>query len=119
MKKLCIGLTLFLWTALAAAIPWTALPPAEQEALAPIQSQWDKLPEKTQRNFRRLAQQYPKLNPVQKKRFSSRLAKWASLTPAQRQAARAKYRAYKKQQQAAKLALQQPASAVPEVNAKP
>lgn len=83
-------------TAMAAATPepWFTLPPAEREALAPLQTQWNSLPEKQQKNLRHIAQHYPKLNPVEKKRFQSRLVTWAKLTPAQREAARAKYRAF-------------------------
>jgi hypothetical protein len=122
---LCCALHISL--ACAAPLPWQALSPSEQVALAPIYQQWNNLPETQQTNLRHIAQHYADLNADGKHRFSSRLSAWAQLTPAQRQAAREKYRAFSqipaekreqikqmvKQNQALKA--QQAASAVPVV----
>lgn len=128
MNKLIVAMAvicaLTAQTAAAAPEPWSALPPAEREALAPLHPQWNSLPEKQQHNLRILAQHYPKLKMDEKRRFQNRLVTWAQLTPAQRQAAREKYRAFSqipaekreqikqmvKQNQAVKI--QQPVSGV-------
>ena len=100
MNKLVAVLALCcaLNSALAASAPsrqlWVSLPPAEQQALAPLQAQWNSFPEKQQHNLRYVAQHSPKLSPIEKQRFQSRLVIWAKLTPAQRDAAREKYRAF-------------------------
>lgn len=80
----------------AAAKPWPALTPMQQEALTPIVKQWDTLPDIQQKRLLATTKSYPRLSPDQKQRFLNRLAEWSKLTREQRNQAREKYKAFSK-----------------------
>lgn len=92
----CLLLGLAGASATSAAAQWSSLPPAQQEALAPLAQEWDSLPEAERRRWLRTSTRYPQLTMEQKQRFNRRLLAWSKLTPEQRKAAREKYRAFAK-----------------------
>lgn len=97
-------LALACFAAPALARPWTALTPAQQEALSPLQQEWGKMTEKNQHYFLRLARRYPALSADKKKRMHDRLVYWSKLTPAQRERIRREYIAKKRAQRARAMA---------------
>src|SRR5476651_1523478 len=60
-------------------VPWSALSPAEQQVLAPVQNKWEQLPPGAQQRLQRGAQRWSTLTPEQRDKLQERFRKWNSL----------------------------------------
>lgn len=76
---------------------WTELSAAQQQVLAPVQSEWEQLDTVRRKKWIAIADRYPKMKPAEQERLQKRMQEWAKLTPVERKAAREKYQNLKKQ----------------------
>jgi hypothetical protein len=76
---------------------WVELTPAQQQVLAPLQSEWAQLDTRRRKKWVAIADRYPTMKPAEQERLTKRMQDWAKLTPEQRRAAREKYQTLKKQ----------------------
>src|SRR5215210_3123138 len=70
---------------------WSALTPAQQQVLAPVQAEWDQLDTVRRKKWVAIADRYPTMKPAEQQRLQKRMQEWAALTPDERRAAREKY----------------------------
>jgi hypothetical protein len=75
---------------------WTELTAAQQQVLAPLQSEWEQLDTTRRKKWVDIANRYPTMKQAQQQRFQKRMQEWAQLTPEERRVAREQYRALKK-----------------------
>lgn len=67
---------------------WQDLTPAQQVALAPLQSEWDKLTGMRKKKWLDIASRYASMKPEEQDRMHERMEEWVKLTPEQRSQAR-------------------------------
>ncbi|MFG6448478.1 DUF3106 domain-containing protein [Roseateles sp. BYS180W] len=70
---------------------WAQLSPAQQQILAPLQSDWPQMDHSRRSKWLEVAARYPGLPPDQQVRLRERMQQWSNMTPSQRQAVRANY----------------------------
>jgi Skp family chaperone for outer membrane proteins len=75
---------------------WTELSAAQQQVLAPLQSDWEQLDTTRRKKWVAIANRYPTMKPDEQQRLQKRMQEWAQLTPEERKAARARYQTLKK-----------------------
>ena len=75
---------------------WTELTPAQQQVLAPLQSDWEQLDSTRRKKWVAIANRYPTMKPAEQQRLQKRMQEWAQLTPEERRAARERYQSLKK-----------------------
>jgi hypothetical protein len=75
---------------------WTELTPAQQQVLAPLQSDWEQLDSTRRKKWVAIANRYPTMKPAEQQRLQKRMQEWAQLTPDERRAARERYQSLKK-----------------------
>jgi hypothetical protein len=74
---------------------WAELTPAQQQVLAPVQSEWDQLDTVRRKKWLAIADRYPTMKPAEQQRLQKRMQEWAKLTPDERRAARENYKKLK------------------------
>jgi len=72
---------------------WSALTPAQQSALRPLQAEWPKLDATRKAKWLVVAGRFPTLPEADRKRLQDRMAEWARMSPAERGRARQNYQA--------------------------
>jgi hypothetical protein len=75
----------------SAGTPWSALKPAQQSALAPLQNDWPALDAERKAKWLELAARMPSLPADEQQRIQTRMTEWARLTPAERGRARLQF----------------------------
>jgi Protein of unknown function (DUF3106) len=82
----------------AAAIPekrpdgtWESLKPAQQQILAPLESDWDYMLPDSRRKWIQVANIYPKMSTQDQERLQSRMTSWSNLSQKERRIARENY----------------------------
>ncbi|MYN02875.1 DUF3106 domain-containing protein, partial [Pseudoduganella sp. DS3] len=76
---------------------WSDLKPAQQQALAPLQSTWEELGPVRKQKWISIANRLAKMKPAEKARVQERMHEWIALTPAERKSVRENFaRAQKK-----------------------
>jgi len=82
----------------AAAIPekrpdgtWENLKPAQQQILAPLESDWDYMLPDSRRKWIQVANIYPKMSTQDQERLQSRMTSWSNLSQKERRIARENY----------------------------
>ncbi|HYC49377.1 MAG TPA: DUF3106 domain-containing protein [Burkholderiales bacterium] len=75
---------------------WAELTPAQQQVLAPLQTDWEQLDTTRRKKWVAIANRYPTMKPAQQQRLQKRMQEWASLTPEERRAARERYQTLRK-----------------------
>jgi hypothetical protein len=71
--------------------PWTALSPAQQQALAPLQRDWASIESTRKQKWLEVSARFPSMPPDERARVQQRMADWARLTPAERARARMQF----------------------------
>lgn len=67
---------------------WRHLKPAQQQALAPLQTEWDQLEGMRKRRWLELSERFSSMSPLEQQRVHERMREWMKLTPEQRNLAR-------------------------------
>ncbi len=67
---------------------WSALKPAQREALKPLERDWAAIDGLRKRKWLEIAERYPSMPPQDQARLQARMAEWARLTPLERGQAR-------------------------------
>jgi predicted Fe-S protein YdhL (DUF1289 family) len=75
---------------------WSALTPAQQDALAPLSGEWDKLDSLRKDKWLQIAAKFAKLSPAEQQRTHERMRDWAKMTPDERRVVRENYARAKK-----------------------
>jgi len=75
---------------------WTELTPAQQQVLAPLQTDWEQLDTTRRKKWVAIANRYATMKPADQQRLQKRMQEWAQLTPDERRAARERYQSLKK-----------------------
>jgi Protein of unknown function (DUF3106) len=82
----------------ASAIPekkpdgtWEGLKPAQQQILAPLESDWDYMLPDSRKKWTQVANIYPKMSTQDQERLQSRMAGWSNLSQKERRLARENY----------------------------
>ena len=82
----------------AAAIPekkpdgtWEGLKPAQQQILAPLESDWDYMLPDSRKKWIQVANIYPKMSAQDQERLQSRMTSWSNLSQKERRIARENY----------------------------
>ena len=82
----------------AAAIPekkpdgtWEGLKPAQQQILAPLESDWDYMLPDSRKKWIQVANIYPKMSAQDQERLQSRMTSWSNLSQRDRRIARENY----------------------------
>jgi hypothetical protein len=70
---------------------WQALTPAQQSALAPLQSEWPQIDAARKRKWIEVAARFPKMSPDEQQRVQVRMAEWTRLSPEERGRARIQF----------------------------
>ncbi|MFZ6687066.1 DUF3106 domain-containing protein [Undibacterium sp. SXout11W] len=70
---------------------WSALSPAQQQALAPLVAEWPLMPETRKKKWLEIATRYAAMKPDEQQRLQERMRDWVKLTPEQRASARENY----------------------------
>lgn len=70
---------------------WDSLSPAQQQILAPLESDWDYMQPDSRKKWIYVANLYPKMSPTDQERLQSRMASWSSLSQRDRRIARENY----------------------------
>ena len=70
---------------------WQKLPPAQRDALKPLQQEWSGIDASSKLKWMQLADRMPEMHPEDRSRVQERMADWAKLTPAERGQARLRY----------------------------
>ena len=65
-------------------VHWSALKPAQQAALKPLEHEWPGIDARSKRKWLELSTRFPKLSPAEQVRVQERLTEWAKLTPRER-----------------------------------
>ena len=69
-------------------VHWSALKPAQQAALRPLEREWSGIDPHSKQKWLELSTRFPKLTPPEQARVQERMAEWAKLTPRERGEAR-------------------------------
>ncbi len=72
----------------AAAASWSALRPAQQQALAPLAPHWQTLSDGQKRKWLAIASNFHTLSPLEQSKIHHRMVEWASLSQQERNLAR-------------------------------
>ncbi len=75
----------------AASPLWSALTPAQQQALAPLQPTWDGVDATRKKKWIEVADRFPRLPVDERKRVQERMAAWAAMSPNERAQARLQF----------------------------
>jgi len=78
-------------TSTATGSHWTALPPSQRQALAPLQAQWGQLEETSRQKWIKVASRFDSLTPQERQRLQDRMKQWAALPPSERGEARLRF----------------------------
>lgn len=70
---------------------WSDLPPAQRQALAPLESEWDQLDAYRKGKWLAIGERYAAMKPDEQQRLQERMRDWVQLTPEQRRRARERY----------------------------
>ncbi len=70
---------------------WESLKPAQQQILAPLESDWDYMPPDSRKKWMQVANIYPKMSEQDQQRLQSRMASWSKLSQKERRLARDNY----------------------------
>jgi hypothetical protein len=76
----------------AAGPAWSALTPAQQHALSPLQRDWNSIDAPRRRKWIEISERFGTLPPAEQARVQSRMAEWAKLTPKERAEARLNFK---------------------------
>lgn len=79
------------WAADVSGPAWSALTPAQQQALAPLQRDWVGIDPNRKQKWLEVAARFPRLPADERARVQQRMADWARLTPAERASARMQF----------------------------
>ncbi len=77
--------------AAVSTLPWSALTPAQKQALASLQSDWAGIEGVRQKKWLELANRFQAMPEAERIRIQQRMAQWASLTPAKRHQVRLQF----------------------------
>ena len=66
---------------------WEGLKPAQQQILAPLESDWDYMLPDSRKKWIQVANIYPKMSPQDQQRLQSRMASWSNLSQKERRIA--------------------------------
>ncbi len=70
---------------------WSALTPAQQQALAPLRPTWDANDAPRKMKWLEVADRFPSLPADERRRVQERMAAWAAMTPTERARARVQF----------------------------
>ena len=70
---------------------WESLKPAQQQILAPLESDWDYMLPDSRKKWTQVANIYPKMSAQDQERLQSRMAGWSNLSQKERRVARENY----------------------------
>lgn len=70
---------------------WSALTPAQQQALAPLQREWPNIDGNRKAKWLDVAARFPSLPEAERARIQERMADWSRLSPAERGQARLQF----------------------------
>jgi hypothetical protein len=70
---------------------WESLKPAQQQILAPLESDWDYMLPDSRKKWMQVANIYPKMSEQDQQRLQSRMASWSKLSQKERRLARENY----------------------------
>lgn len=70
---------------------WTALTPAQQQALAPLQRDWSSIPVEPKKKWLEVAGRLPSMSAEERARVQERMAEWSRMTPDERAQARVQF----------------------------
>jgi hypothetical protein len=70
---------------------WDGLKPAQQQILAPLESDWDYMHPDSRKKWIQVSNIYPKMSKQDQERLQSRMASWSSLSQKERRIARENY----------------------------
>lgn len=70
---------------------WESLKPAQQQVLAPLESDWDYMLPDSRKKWIQVANLYPKMTAADQNRLQSRMTSWSSLSQKNRRLARENY----------------------------
>ena len=70
---------------------WESLKPAQQQVLAPLESDWDYMLPDSRKKWIQVANLYPKMSTADQNRLQSRMTSWSSLSQKNRRLARENY----------------------------
>lgn len=70
---------------------WEGLKPAQQQILAPLESDWDYMLPDSRKKWTQVANIYPKMSSQDQERLQSRMAGWSNLSQKERRLARENY----------------------------
>lgn len=92
---LCLSLGTGMQSTADAAPPsnaaWTALTPAQRQALAPLERDWGSIDEPRRAKWLEVASQFPAMPPEERVRVQARMAEWTHMTPVERSRARLQF----------------------------
>jgi hypothetical protein len=69
-------------------VRWSALKPAQQAALKPLEHEWSGIDPRSKQKWLEMSTRFPKLTPPEQARIQDRMTEWAKLTPRERGEAR-------------------------------
>ena len=69
-------------------VRWSALKPAQQNALRPLEHEWSGIDLRSKQKWLELSTRFPKLTPPEQARIQDRMTEWTNLTPRERGEAR-------------------------------
>lgn len=72
-------------------VAWTALTPAQQQVLAPLQRDWQSIDVNRRQKWLEVARRFDSMPPDERNRVQERMVEWARLTPAERTQARLQF----------------------------
>jgi hypothetical protein len=70
---------------------WEGLKPAQQQILAPLETDWDYMLPDSRKKWIQVANIYPKMSPQDQQRLQSRMSSWSNLSQKERRIARENY----------------------------
>lgn len=70
---------------------WESLKPAQQQILAPLESDWDYMLPDSRKKWMQVANIYPKMSTLDQERLQSRMTGWSNLSQKERRMARENY----------------------------
>jgi hypothetical protein len=91
---LCLAALMGSGAALSAPDPgptWSALTPAQQQSLAPLQHDWQLVDPLQKQKWLEVVTRMPKMPASERQRIQARMVEWARLTPEQRAQARLQF----------------------------
>lgn len=77
-----------------AAVPWSALSPAQQRLLGQLHARWSRLPPARQRALARGSRRWLRMTPAQRHQAQKRFKQWRRMSPKQRALLRHRWRRF-------------------------